>query len=93
MALRAIRCWFTDAAKMLKERPKDLFARMQAEGWIYRRLGGAWIGYQSKVQAGYLDHIEYTRTNQDGFEKAYYQVRVTAKGMVRLAEMLNQKLH
>jgi phage anti-repressor protein len=39
----------TNAAKDLQLRPKDLFAWLQANHWIYRRVGGAgWVGPTKK---------------------------------------------
>jgi Rha family phage regulatory protein len=80
---------FTEAAKMLKMRPKDLFARLQAERWIYKRDGGPWLGYQSKIQAGYLSHTETTVSRSDGSEKVAVQCRITAKGLHRIAERMS----
>lgn len=77
----------TDAAKALQMRPKDLFAWLRAHGWIYKRAGTSHdIGYQSKVQSGYLEHKVTTVSRPDGTEKITEQVRVTPKGMTRLAE-------
>lgn len=79
----------TDAAKHLQMRPKDLFAWMQANGWLYRRAGNAhWIGYQSKVQAGYLEHKITEVSRSDGSLKISEQVRVTPKGLAKLAAVL-----
>lgn len=75
----------TEAAKALQMRPKDLFAWLQAHRWIYRRTGGSWLGYQDKVQTGYLEHKLTTLQRADGSEKVTEQVRVTAKGLTRLA--------
>ncbi len=83
----------TDIAKVAKMQPKALFGRMSAERWIYRRIGGSWIGYQSKVQAGLLEHRERRISKPDGTEILDFQVRVTAKGLVKLAELLEQPLH
>lgn len=66
-------------------RPKDLFAWLQAKRWIYRRPGGSWLGYQDKVQTGYLEHKLTTVQRADGSEKVTEQVRVTAKGLTKLA--------
>jgi phage antirepressor YoqD-like protein len=77
----------TDAAKALEVRPKDLFAWMQANKWIYRRAGnGHWVGYQQRIQAGLLDHRVEEVTRADGSTKITEQVRVTAKGMAKLGE-------
>lgn len=75
-----------DTAKTLQVRPKDLTNWLQANGWIYKRIGCKnWIGYQDKIQAGYLEHKVNTVPREDGTEKVVEQVRVTAKGVARLA--------
>ncbi len=79
----------TDAAKDLQVRPKDLFSFLRQQGWIYSRLGKAGdIAYQDKIQAGYLEHKVTTVTRTDGSEKTVEQVRVTAKGLAKLAKLL-----
>lgn len=76
----------TDAAKALQMRPKDLFAWLQQQHWIYRRHGTGWLGYAGRVSQGYLEHKVTTVTTQDGRDKVTEQVRVTAKGMAKLAQ-------
>ncbi len=79
----------TDAAKVLQIRPKDLFKWLQARQWIYRRQGGAgWLGYQQRIQQGYLEHKVTTVERSDGTEKVIEAVRVTRKGLARLAEFI-----
>lgn len=79
----------TDAAKALNMRPKDLFAWLQSNRWIYRRAGNAhWIGYQHKIQSGLLDHRVEEVTRADGTSKITEQVRITAKGMAKLGQVL-----
>ncbi|PTD19896.1 phage antirepressor KilAC domain-containing protein [Sphingomonas fennica] len=79
----------TAAAKALQVRPKDLFAYLQAHGWIYRRNGGTgYLGYQSKVTTGLLEHKVATVLRGDGSEKIVEQVLVTAKGLTKLAALL-----
>lgn len=81
----------TDAAKALGMRPKDLFAYLQSNGWIYRRAGNAhWVGRQHKVNAGYLDHRVEEVTRSDGSTKITEQVRITAKGLGKLGEVFRQ---
>lgn len=83
----------SDAAKALQMRPKDLFAWLQAHDWIYRRAGNAsWLGYQIKVQSGFLEHKVTTVTRGDGSEKITEQVRVTSKGLAKLADILGQEV-
>lgn len=76
----------TDAAKALQVRPKDLFGRLQAEHWIYRRTGGkGYLGYQAKVQSGFVEHKVDTVVRPDGTEAIREQVRITPKGLAKLA--------
>jgi phage antirepressor YoqD-like protein len=77
----------TDAAKTLQVRPKDLFSFLRSHGWIYERAGtSGYIGYQSKLTSGLLEHKTTTVHRSDGSEKVTTQVRVTAKGLTRLAQ-------
>lgn len=79
----------TDAAKAFNMRPKDLFAWLQANKWIYRRAGnGHWVGYQQRIQGGFLDHRVEEVTRADGSTTIKEQVRVTSKGMAKLGEYL-----
>jgi phage antirepressor YoqD-like protein len=78
----------TDAAKNLGMAPRKLTAWMSAEKWIFKRAGGAhWIAYQPRLQSGVLEHKPTTLTRPDGSEKITDQVRVTAKGLAKLAEV------
>lgn len=80
----------TDAAKALQMRPKDLFAWLSQNGWIYKRAGAAgYLGYQSKTASGMLEHKVTTVLRADGSEKITEQVRVTSKGLTRLAKLVN----
>lgn len=82
----------TDAAKHLQVQPKWLFRWLQEKGWIYRRAGGSgFIGYQSRIQVGYLEHKVSTVERSDGSTKTAEQVRVTAKGLAKLAEVFSTK--
>jgi anti-repressor protein len=76
----------TDAAKTLQLRPKDLFSFLRAHGWIYSRPGTSDIAYQSKLASGLLEHKTTTVYRSDGSEKVTTQVRVTPKGLARLAK-------
>lgn len=79
----------TDAAKTLQMRPTDLFGWLRQNGWTYRRTGSsADLGYQSKTAAGLLEHKVTTVHRADGSEKETAQVRVTAKGLTRLAQLI-----
>jgi phage antirepressor YoqD-like protein len=79
----------TEVAKTLGIRPKDAFAWLSQNGWTYKRPGGSsWLGYQSKCNSGLLEHKTTTILRADGSEKVTEQVRVTAKGLTRLAKLI-----
>ncbi len=83
----------TEAAKALQVRPKDLFDFLAQHGWIYKRAGAAnWLGYQSKTMAGLLEHKVTTILRADGSEKVTEQVRVTPKGLTKLAALIQPGL-
>lgn len=79
----------TNAAKVLGMPPKKFIDWMQQNDWIYRRAGSSkHIGYQNRVQAGYLDHKVTTFSRPDGTEKTVEQVLVTTKGLAKLAQVV-----
>lgn len=79
----------TDAAKALQVRPNQLFDYLRSHAWIYRRVGTHHdVGYQSKVAQGLLEHKVTIVARPDGSEKITEQVRVTPKGLAKLAEAL-----
>lgn len=79
----------TDAAKALQMRPKDFISFLSQKQWIYKRTGSAhYVGYQDKVQSGFLEHKVIEVTRGDGSNKITEQVRVTPKGLTRLSRLL-----
>jgi phage antirepressor YoqD-like protein len=79
----------TDAAKHLQIKPKHLFDKLSSMKWIYRRAGNKnWLGYQDKLQQGVIAHKVRTFTDSEGEEQTREQVLVTAKGIAKLAKML-----
>lgn len=79
----------TDAAKALQMRRKDLFSYLQEHGWIYRRPNNsAYLGYQSKTASGLVEHKVTTVLRADGSEKITEQVRITPKGLAKLAVLI-----
>lgn len=82
----------TDAAKLLQvQKPKDLFALLQREHWIYRRSGSTtYVGYQDKIQHGLIEHKVTEITRSDGSGKVTQQVRITPKGLAKLGQMIPQ---
>jgi phage antirepressor YoqD-like protein len=73
----------TDAAKSMGLKPSVLFAKLQVLGWIFKRVGSGWIGYQSRIQSGDLIHVTH-----DVNGEVRSSVRVTAQGLTKLAKKL-----
>jgi phage antirepressor YoqD-like protein len=88
----------TEAAKALQIRPKEFFGYLQQHRWIYKRAGAqSYLGYQDRVQSGDLEHKITTVLRGDGSEKVVEQVRITPKGLAKLAKamppLLNGSAH
>ncbi|WP_331708673.1 phage antirepressor KilAC domain-containing protein [Pandoraea sputorum] len=82
-----------DSAKVLQLRPIDLTRWLQANHWIYRRAGcGPWLGYQDKIQLGYLEHKVTIVTRSDGSDKVTEQVRITPMGLTRLSARISDEV-
>jgi|AntDeeMinimDraft_5_1070356.scaffolds.fasta_scaffold23679_1 anti-repressor protein len=80
----------TASAKHLQVRPIDLKTILTSEKWIYRRAGNKnWLGYQNKVQQGLIEH-KITTVSRDGNERVYEQFRITPKGLLKLAELIEK---
>ena len=76
----------TDAAKVLQVDRKVLLTHMRERGWTYVRTeSGDEVGYHAKVSAGLLEHKTRTIGVKDGRLKLRVQVRVTPKGLAKLA--------
>lgn len=80
----------TDAAKHLGVQRCKLLEWMRANRWIYRREGSMrWVAYQPRQAAGLLDHkVTVLGVEEDGEQRLASQVRVTPKGLAKLAELL-----
>lgn len=85
----------TDAAKTLgQKRAQDLFDFMSARRWIFKRPGNKnWLAYQDKIQAGYMEHEDHIHFDSLGRERVSTRALVTAKGLVKLADLLEQPKH
>lgn len=83
----------TEAAKALQVRPKDLFEWLARNKWIYKRAGSQnWLGYQAHVINGDVEHKVSTILRSDGSEKVSEQVRITAKGVAKLAKLMPPRI-
>ena len=81
-------CVFT--AGSLPQCQWDIFNLLSQEQWIYKRAGGqAWLGYQAKIQQGLVEHKVTTVERTDGSAKTVEQVRITPKGLTKLAHQLS----
>ncbi|WP_200960935.1 phage antirepressor KilAC domain-containing protein [Noviherbaspirillum sp. Root189] len=81
----------TAAAKTLQLGPIKFCESLRKMGWIYYRPGGKRnLGYQDKVQAGWLIHKVRRVVLPDGSEKIVEQVLVTPRGLAKLAILLDQ---
>lgn len=77
----------TDAAKALGKGQKELHKWLSAHDWIYKRAGSAhWLGYVDKEKSGYVEHKVTEVTRGDGSTKIVEQVRITPKGLAKLAK-------
>ena len=91
------RC-ITDAAKILKMKPSELFDWLSKRGWIYRRPnGGAWIAYQDRIDGGFLANKVLTLPGKavivDGRrevkpDRVVDCLKVTPKGLAHLSQLL-----
>lgn len=77
----------TDTAKTLQIQVKKLTKWLQAHSWIYKRVGGtSWVGYQDKIQNGFLEHKVTMTPNSQGGETARTQVRITPRDWLKFGK-------
>jgi phage antirepressor YoqD-like protein len=79
-----------DAAKVLQVRPIDLSRYLKTHRWIFKQ-GQEWRAYQSRINSGLVEHKEVTIW-ANPVDKIMIQVRVTPKGLARLAEDFETEL-
>lgn len=78
-----------EAAKSLQIKPKKFVTWLVERRWIYRHPdGGRWLAFQPRLDSGMLEHKVVTGQRNDGTDWGTTQVRVTAKGLARIAELL-----
>ncbi len=79
----------TLAAKELGMKPRQLFAWLRDNRWLYRRSdNGPYVAYQPRIDSGYLCHKVETIQRDDKPDKIVEQVRVTPKGLTKLAVLV-----
>jgi len=77
----------SNAAKDLSLRPADLFEWLKVNRWIFRR-GSDWVAFQWVLDKGLLEHKTASFSRSDGSDKVTSQVRVTPKGLGKLAGLV-----
>lgn len=84
----------SDAAKTLGVQRKWLFDFMSSRRWIFKRAGNKnWLAYDDKRKSLFLEHDDHIYMDDLGQERVSTRVLVTAKGLVKLAELIEQPLH
>lgn len=79
------------AAKVLNIQEKALFRWMHANGWCFRQ-GKTWQGYSEKIKQGYLEHEVFSYTvSETGEDRARIQMKITPKGLARLAQIFTKE--
>ncbi|KFL25005.1 hypothetical protein JP74_21845 [Devosia sp. 17-2-E-8] len=78
----------TEAAKVLKVKPRFLTNFLHEHRWIYKRPGAQhWLAYQ-RLMPKYLDHRDGHYLDDEGTKVFFTYAVVTPAGIVLLAEML-----
>lgn len=80
----------TQTAKIIQIGPKALNTFLAMHKWIYRFNGNKhWLAYEDKRRAGLLRHkLDVYTDSQTGEEKTRDTVRVTIKGIIKLAKIV-----
>lgn len=84
----------TDAAKTLASAgvqtgPRILHRQLAEAGWIYKNQRNRWVAYQDRLNSGDLVEKPRPYIDEDGVAQlATPQVRITAKGLAALRELL-----
>lgn len=84
----------SDAAKTLGVQRKWLFDFMSSRRWVFKRPGNKnWLAYDDKRKSMLLEHDDHLYMDNLGQERVSTRVLVTAKGLVKLAEIIEKPLH
>ena len=84
----------TDAAKTLASAgvqtgPRILHRQLAEAGWLYKNQRNRWVAYQDHLNSGELVEKPRPYIDEDGVAQlATPQVRITAKGLAALRELL-----
>ena len=72
---------FTEAAKILGVKRKDLILWMEENGWVYRNVRKDLVAYQDKIDSGLMQH---SGGESNGI--MFSQAKLTPKGISKLNE-------
>lgn len=78
----------TVIAKLFSMPQNRFFKELHAKNWTYKR-GKVWVGYEDKVKRGYLENDLRTFTDASGEERTSVQLKITPKGVARLAQIFS----
>ena len=82
-----------EAAKLLNVQEKRLRQKLQEIHWIYHPpVGGNWLGYAPAREKGFVEHKRTEGDKPDGTRWESVQVRITDKGLAKLAVLLQSEL-
>lgn len=77
------------AAKALEMQERKFFQWLYSHNWAFKQ-GKTWQAYAEKIKQGYLEHETATYTVEEtGQERTKVQLKITPKGMARLAQIFN----
>jgi anti-repressor protein len=79
----------TVIAKLFSMPQNRFFKELHAKNWTYKR-GKVWVGYEDKVKRGYLENDLRTFTDANGEERTSVQLKITPKGVARLAQIFSE---
>ncbi|NHN93446.1 hypothetical protein GVI59_16070 [Acetobacter sicerae] len=76
-----------EVAKMIQVKPGKFMDFLDTHRWRFAR-GKVKLAYQDKIDAGYLRNKPYTYRDSNGEEHVGNTIRVTTKGLVKLAQVV-----
>lgn len=81
------------AAKTIKIKERDLVAMLLNRGWAFRDARSVMQPYAEKIALGYVTSIMTKPiTGNDGQDRVFSQLRITAKGVTRLSYLAAKEL-
>jgi phage antirepressor YoqD-like protein len=80
-----------EAAKVLKMKQNELVTLLINRDWLYRDGHNTLQAYSKRLEQDYVKHVMTVPIqSKDGSDRVYQQPKITAKGMVRLAQIVGR---